>query len=564
MQIRRIIVGMSCLTAIGVAWAADDDHRHGNPPPAASPAAQRLREALLRELDQGQIDRAVEIALEAASGTQDPAIHAECLHLLSSIARQSLRTRDYVIADKSIAAMLRLAPRDPSALALAKSIAAARSALPSRMTEARRQLAVEWYEPAFQTFSEAVALQLDRRKELTEDYFNAAVGVGDDHYFTKNFREAFYAYDAAIQLLLGDRKPVTASLAARWLQAMVFALVDDVDRANFSRQFWQAVMQRVAAVPKASSGDAALRAMVRGLAAEDSGDDRSAAREYASVAAGEGAITSDGLPVAQARRAAVTQLRRMYDPALSQRRGGFWRKKPNDDWRILEAPGFRIHHRNERAARAVADALAFHLDRITELLEQPRGRLPWTIPCDVWLYHDQKQYEMAVRPVNDAVLASTDIRMRDDRLESHALHVTQSDPMLLSSTLAHELTHLIVGAVTKYRVMPGALAEGLALAAEPRGRQIQFARIHRGLAQHRTAAALLQLRETHPTDAAFYAEAAHLVTRLRAKGGLAPLLSLPDRPTVDQIAKAYGLVDEDALNQLIIQSNNDPPKPPTR
>lgn len=563
MRKRCIIAGLTCLLAVGGAWADDHDHPHGTPPPAKSPAAQRLREALLEELGRGNLDRAVEMALKAASGTLNPAVHAECLHLLSSIARQSLRSKDYVIADKAVAAMLRLAPGDPAAVAMSKSIATARTAVPERLKDVRRWLAVEWYEPAFQTLSEAIALAPDRRSELTEDYFSAAVGVGDDHYFTKNFREAFYAYDAAIQIQLGDRKPVKASLATRWLQSMVFALVDDVDRASFSPQFWQAVMQRVAAAPKASTGDAALRAMVRGLAAEDSGDAATAAREYASVAGGEGAISGGGLSVSDARRAAVTQLRRLYDPALSPRRAGNWRKQTGEGWRILEAPGFRIHHRNEKVARAVADALAFHLERVAELLGQPPGKIPWSLPCEVWIYQDKKQYEQAVHPVNDAVLASTDIRLRGNTLEAHALHVTQSDPMLLSSTLAHELTHLVVGAVTKYRSLPGALAEGMALAAEPRGRQIQFARIHRGLRQRRTAAALLQLNDTHPPDAAFYAESAHLITRLRTHRGLIPLLSLPDRPTPQQIAKAYDLADAAALDKLFAANAPDaaPPTP---
>ncbi len=112
--------------------------------------------------------------------------------------------------------------------------------------------------------------------------------------------------------------------------------------------------------------------------------------------------------------------------------------------------------------------------------------------------------------------------------------------------------------------MPGALAEGLALAAEPRARQVQFARIHRGLRQHRTAVALLQLNDTHPSDAAFYAESAHLVTRLRGKRGLAPLLSLPDRPTPQQIARAYDLADAAALDKLFAASAPDAAAPTPR
>ena len=187
--------------------------------------------------------------------------------------------------------------------------------------------------------------------------------------------------------------------------------------------------------------------------------------------------------------------------------------------------------------------------------------MPWPVPCDVWLYSDKAQYVKAVQPRTDAVLASSDIRFRGRALESHAIHVTQSDPMLMSSTLAHELTHLIVGAATEYRTLPGALAEGVALGAEPRCRQIQFARIFHDLPKHRTAAGMLAFNETHPADAAFYAEAANLVARLRTRHGLGPVLTLPDRPTPQQVAKAFNLVDSAALDQLISQTPADSSEP---
>ena len=551
------IAALLSLIPAGVVAAREDAPAKASPPATASPAAQRLRDALLRELERGNLHRAVELALQAAAASRDTAVRGECLSLLRSVARQSLRQDDYVAAEKALSAMLRLAPNDTAAAEMTRTIADARSALLSRLKEAKRFLEVEWYEPAFLTLGQAVALAPERRSELADDYFRAAVGVGDDHYFTKNFRDAFYAYDAAVQLRPADGSAAAARLTTRWLQSMVFALVDDVDRASFSPQFWRVVLHRVAAAPKASAGDAELRGMVRGLAAEDSGDTASAAREYADVAAGEGAIAGDGLSVMDARRAAIAQLRRMYDPDLSDRRSGIWRKRPSGDWRILEVPGFRIHHRNEHAARAVANALAFHFDRICKMLDRSRTQVPWPVACDIWLYHDKPQYINAVHPKADAVLASSDIRLRNGKLDSHAIHATQTDPMLLSSTLAHELTHVIVGAATGYRTMPGALAEGLALASEPRGRQVQFARLYGGLAQRRTAAALLKMSESHPTDAAFYAEAANLVARLRTQRGLAPLLNLPDRPTLKQVAEAYSLADSAALDRLITQTRTD-------
>jgi len=540
-----------CPLLIGLGAASRPTPVLATPPKAASPAAQRLRDQLLQLLHRGELDRAVTLALDAAGKSPDPAIRSEGLSLLNSIARQSIQQDDYATADRTLSAILKVAPDNADALQMTKTITAARGALPARLREAKSWLAVEWYEPAFGVLGQAVALSPNRRAELTPDYLKAAVGAGDDHYFTKNFREAFYCFDAAIQTQIENGIAITPGLAARWLQSMAFALVEDVDRATFTPDFWKVVLRRVAAAPRAQSADAELRAMVRGMAAEDAGEQGPAAREYAFVAGANPAMAGDAGALSDARRAAVSRLRAIYDPSLSDRRAGPWRTRLSGDWRVLKTPGFRIHHRNEHAARGVADALAFHFDRVCQLLGRTREQVPWPVPCDIWLYSDRAHFVREVGPKSDAVLASSDIRLLGTKLESHAVHVTQSDPMLLSSTLAHELTHLIVGAATEYRTLPGAIAEGIALAVEPRARHVQFARIHRGLARRRDAAALLQFNETHPADAAFYAEAANLVARLSARGGIAPILSLPDRPTPDNVAAAYRLNGVRELDHLI-------------
>jgi len=552
-----MLFGMAVFMGIGQVRADDPETTTR----ATSAAAQRLRDELLRLLQQGDLDRAVARALNAASQSQDAAVRAECVALLNSVARQSMRQDDYATADRALAAALRIAPKNDVARQMAKTVADERAESAAQLKNVAQWLELEWFEPPFRVLGRAMALSPERRDEWSADYARAAIGFGDDHYFTKNFRDAFYCYDTAIALVQAERKPISAALSARWLQSMVFALVDDVERATFSPDFWKMLMQRVNAATAAKQGDATLRLMIRGLAAEDAGHSTEANRAYFQVTgvnADQPGLHTTGDAV---RKAAINRIRQLYDPGLSARRSGPWRARLTGDWRVMVAPGFRIHHHNEHAAKQVAAALDFHFDRICKLLETPRDRLVWPTPCDVWIYSDKKHFADAVNPRSRDVLALSDIRIRGGKLDSHTIHVTQSDPMLLSSTLAHELTHLIVGAATGYRSLPGALAEGAALQAEPRARQIQFARLFRGLPRRRTAEALLQVGETHPVDTAFYAESANLAARLFARSGLAPLLSLKDRPEATDVVSAFKFKDMNELEQALAAKPPEQDKP---
>jgi hypothetical protein len=152
------------------------------------------------------------------------------------------------------------------------------------------------------------------------------------------------------------------------------------------------------------------------------------------------------------------------------------------------------------------------------------------------------------------------IRLRGRELSEHIIHVSLDDPLLLSSSLAHELMHLMAGAVSGYRPLPGAIAEGLAIQAEPRCRHTQFGRLFAGSKRPRGLEALLAIGETHPKSPAFYAEAFRLVAVLKTKGGLGPLLdeagNLP--ASAGMLARQFGYGSRAQLEQAYLGKTRDP------
>ena len=278
--------------------------------------------------------------------------------------------------------------------------------------------------------------------------------------------------------------------------------------------------------------------MVSGLAREDLGNLAGAAEHYGRVldqpVAGAGAAS-----IRDARDRSLRRLRQLYDKSLCDRRKGSWSKSARGPWQVHEGRRFRVHHRNAEAARRVDRALQFHFDRILALLDIAPETLKWPDRCDLFLYRSVESMRDATDQ-GGAVQAISVIRRRGDRVESFEIHAALTDPLLLSTSLAHELAHLIVAAATDSRPIPGAVAEGLALYVEPRCRHLQFARVFARQTEPRGLRALLAVSQTHPSDPGFYAQSLRLVQTLLERGGIEPLLrSDGDRRDAGRLARRF-------------------------
>ena len=110
----------------------------------------------------------------------------------------------------------------------------------------------------------------------------------------------------------------------------------------------------------------------------------------------------------------------------------------------------------------------------------------------------------------------------------------QADPWLLSSTLPHELTHLLITEMTRGSGPPLAIDEGVALQAEPAARRLMY-RLRLDAAVP-APTALLAAEQPPPDVEVFYAEAGALTgwlldelgTRSAETAGRAPGPALLD------------------------------------
>jgi len=512
----------------------------------ADDAAATLRRAVTQHLREGRVDAALATAQQAlARDPANEAVRQEFISLHLALARRMMSEEDFETADRALDAILKVAERHPEARRLAGRIESARRDVPTRVAEARRWLELEWFEPAFNTFRQAVALSPDLKDELAEDFRRAAVGAADDHYFCKNFHEAFYFYDAALKLGRGTDAELRGSLASRWMQSMVHALAADIDRIDYPPAYWRLALERAESAGPMGKQAPALRAMLRGLAHEDMGRPAEAAVEYGKAS---------GLTRSQSRAEALRAIRRQYDVMLSQRRRGHWLRHEEGEWQTIDAGGFRIHHRNPPVGRMVAGALRFHFKRIADLLALDLREVPWNLPCDVYLHRSAEAFRAATRQ-GERVRAISVIRRRGAALESHTLHAHQQDPLLLSASLPHELAHLMIAAATRYAPMNPALSEGLALHTEPPCRHQQFTRLFGRIEKPRSIAALLKIQQSHPPETAFYAEAHRLLATLRSRRDLSIALELTgDKLDRRTLAKRFNFRSASALEEAYTRS----------
>ncbi|MCZ6698595.1 MAG: hypothetical protein O7D94_06670 [Planctomycetota bacterium] len=540
---------LNLMLAIVVVRGIDDRPEGGL---ADDSAASAMRRAVKSQLAEGRVGSALLAAQRSISENPDDAsVRREFVSLHLSLARELIRVEDFATADRALAAIRAVDANAAEAGRLAGRIDAARRATPSTVAKADRWMTVEWFDPAFRAYGQAVALLPGREPEWRDRYLDAAVGAGDDHYFTKNFHEAFYRYDAAMQLYEKDGRPATGRLKSRWLQSMIHALSDDIDRVGYPPAYWKIVLGRVERAGSAVEMPAMYRWTVRGLALEDMGETGRAAEAYGRVS-GRPVSDASREGLARVRASAIKRIRGAYDKSSSDRRRGVWSELDRGPWQVLEVGRFRIHHRNEGSARRLADALEFQFVRIAAILGRTPDEVPWARPCDVHLHADSRAFREATEQ-EGLVQAISVIRTRGANLESHVIHGSQDDPLLLSSSMPHELSHLMVGALTGYRPMPGALAEGLALHVEPRCRQIQFARVFSRLTRSRSVRALLRVGEFHPSESAFYAESHRLVAVLSGHGDVGLILELHrSGDNRVELARRFGFKSAGALDRAYL------------
>lgn len=546
------IAGIPALLAIVVASLApaakgDPSRPSDAARQASATVAEQLRSRIKSLLKAGRIDEAVRVAQSALRDAPDDlAIRREFIDLHISLARSWLAEERFIDAETVLDAVLRVQPGQTDASQLKQSIDAARRAIPDRLRSAREWIDLEWHEPAFNAFRQAIALAPEHRGEWLRDYRSAAVGAGDDEYLTKNFHQAFYYYDAALEL--GESLEIAAdpALISRWLQSLVHAL-DSESRIRYPESYWKLIFRRIGPLRDAGRRSDTLKATLEGFAFEHAGDDQRAAQSYARAVGT--AERRKRLSAAGLKRAAIREVRALYDPDATGRRGEEWRRRDTDAMQLLESSRFRVHHRNAIVAQRVVRALDFHFARLADAWALDLEEVPWEHKADVYLHADPHAFFEATGQ-SPPVTAISRIQLQGSAVTQKVIHAHLADPLLLSSSLAHELAHLMTAELRRDRPLPAVLTEGLALHAEPQCRHRQFARLFEQQKRATPVRRLLEFEDVHPTDADFYAGAHRLMTVLRSRVALADILELRgDAIDANRLARACGYANPRQLQR---------------
>lgn len=474
--------------------------------PATGPT---LRDELAELLRTAQPDAAVRRAQEALRARPaDPVVRAEYVALHLGLARDWIAQRHFVDALAALEAVLALDPRQAAALRLQAELRTARQRASEEIAVVDSLLRLELFDAALDRITETQALRPDLADELRAAERKARRGVADDHYLARNFHEAFALYEDVLVTdpEAGGRTP------ARWALSLALALAD----GDFSRPGDPDAAARLTAratdVLRAAR-EPTLGYVVSGLLAQRAGQLVDAGRAYA---AGLGQPWE--LPPAEQRAARVQELRRaalaeaekLYRDTPVERRAGFWAVALPDTWKQRQTPHFIVEARNDLVAERVAEAVEYHFAGLCAWLglEVPAV---WEPRCALRV-HATRADLLAVTGMSGPTCAVSHTRLQGEQVERRTLDVFQADPWLLSSTLPHELTHLLITDAHRQTGPPLVIDEGLALQAEPPARRLMYRLL---LPTAPTDPTVLLSATTAPVDTErFYAEAGVLVAWL--------------------------------------------------
>jgi hypothetical protein len=216
-------------------------------------------------------------------------------------------------------------------------------------------------------------------------------------------------------------------------------------------------------------------------------------------------------------------------------------------WRTHDAPPFCVHHRNDFAARKIASAAEYHLDGISRFLGLTEQQRVWDIPLQIHVYRDRNELRGLVAGIGNQ-LGQTNIQAKGGAPSQIAIHVSQDAQLLLSSVLPHELAHVVLTQVARYRAIPPVLDEGLAMQFEPPALQERYDRIEPAQEHSGDLRALLSPDAPLPQSEAEYVRARQLadflierigwpgvLRALRAEGEIGAEL-IQQEPWVDEAA----------------------------
>lgn len=465
--------------------AAAQTHPEDRPTAGLEP----LRSAILADLEAGEIERAVQRAQDALNVRPDDAeVRREFVSLHLSLAADWLRARRIDDARAALRAVLAVSPDDTAAARMLADITEARTRAERSLPELDVLLRMELFDPAMSLASEIASLRPDLGPRVDAALRRAQRGLADDHLAASNFREAFALYDDLLDALLDsaadEHDGATGELRRRWGIALGLSLADENSeqpstmvgptRPTLPADARSDLAQRVAHVLEP---EPVLAGLVLGMIALHGGQPLEAGQRLAAALEQVWSLPPAAqreLRIRQLRDAGLARLRALLAETRIRDRGPGWQATLPDAWRRSATPHFEVFARNDVVAGRVGEAAQWHLPRLAQWLgvELPSA---WTPLCVVRVYGTLEELHERTGG-GEPLRAVTHVRTQAGVAIDRTLHVYQHDPWLLSSTLPHELAHVLLAEIAPEGGLPLVLDEGLALQAEPPARRLQFRR----------------------------------------------------------------------------------------
>lgn len=484
-------------------------------PPAAIAQVTRpatrptLRDELAELLRTARPDAAVQRAQAALRARPtDPAVRAEYVALHLGLAREWIAGRHFADAQAALEAVLALDPHHAEAQRLQVELRTARQRASDEITIVDNLLRLELFDAALDRISETQALRPDLADELRDAERTARRGVAEDHYLARNFQEAFALYED----VLATEPDSGGRIPARWALSLALTL----GAADFSRPGHPDAAARLsarAADVLRATREPVLGHIVNGLLAQRAGQLVDAGRSYA---AGLGQpwdlppVEQRAARVQELRRAVLAEVEKLYRDTPVERRAGFWTVALPDTWKRRQTPHFSVEARNDLVAERVAEAAEYHFAGLCAWLGLETPAV-WEPRC-LLRVHATRADLLAATGMSGPTCAVSHTRLQGEQVQRRSLDVFQADPWLLSSTLPHELTHLLIAEACRQAGPPLVIDEGLALQAEPPARRLMYRLL---LPTTPTDPTVLLSNTTVPVDTErFYAEAGVLAAWL--------------------------------------------------
>ncbi|MBK8913689.1 MAG: hypothetical protein IPM64_03645 [Phycisphaerales bacterium] len=436
------------------------------PDSASSAPAERLRSEVLLLLRDGRPDEAVaraQRALRANPG--DAAVVREFAALHLTLGRAALAEGAWESATTYARAVLSVVPDDPAARGIVTAAQDAETRLRATPQRVAELLRLDLFESAIESLDQRERFGGPLDAGPIEAREQAWLGAADDHYLAGNFSEAFSLYERRLSLAAA-----ALDVHDRWALSLALAL--DGERNPIAPD----AIERIRARAAASPAEPRIRAVIEGLLLEAVGQGVRAGESYA-AAVGE----SFGLPPAdqrvgalrRARSAAIESMRSAYRQTPTRRRTGEWSVALPGSAKSRHSARLDVIAANDALAERMLAAADYHLPRLAAWL----GASLDPPPARRLLIHLHSDSASLVEATGAAPGSTDAVRLirRDGRITQREIHVVQTDPWLLNSTLPARLVPAILdGAETP---ADEALVAALAEAAQAPARRLALRRV---------------------------------------------------------------------------------------